>query len=277
MENPFPRRICLVVVHLDDRRLVIGAHRIVIQEFGADDILPLQFSLQLRIPLLQHILVHKLRLEEIPALLDVLHPRLPVQVQQIHPKYADIPHAAKLVLVPNDLVASCSRLALLPHGIVVHGLKIVLLQHTGDDGTKHLCLRLVPLLPGQNVRLRVCLHGICVLGGNHIVKPCAPGVEALLRRHGGLLPGLLGVSQLPPVFGRYDPIPGSAGSALVAVQDPCELHQLLMPHRLRSLLLHPGLRNHSLNFLVCKIHKNLLKKAVIANQAADLCGNPPVI
>ena len=80
LQHPLALCVVLVVVHLHHSCLVLRADCVIVEEFGADKSLPLQLTIQLRVPLLQYLLLHQFRLEEIPAVLNVLHTRLPIEI-----------------------------------------------------------------------------------------------------------------------------------------------------------------------------------------------------
>ena len=203
------------VIDLDHRGLVLCLHAVIVEELAAHETVAFQLALDLGILLLQHILVHQLCVEQVPALLDIRHTGLPVQVQQIDPRDADIAQAVQLILVPYHLEAAGAGLALLPHGIGVHGLEIILLQDAGDDRAEHRGLLGVRLLPGPDVGFRVGLHGVRMFRYDNIVHPGASAGEASICADVGLRLLLHGVPQLPPILTGDDAPMGPAQAALV--------------------------------------------------------------
>ena len=222
----------LVVVHIDHRVLVGGVHRIVVEEFGGEEPPSIDPAFQLWVLLQQHLFVLQVCLEKIAGVLDVLFPRLPIEVQQVHLNHGDVPHPVQQFLVPHHLVNAGAGFGLLPHGVGVYLLKSVAFQDTGDNIRQPLGFLLVSCLPGQNHRAGIALHGICVLGDDDIVQPCRlAGKPAVLAHLSASALLHLGVAQLPPLFAGHNPAVRVALSRLVALQRPDKLLDLLLPHR----------------------------------------------
>ena len=229
----------LFVVDLDHRGLAVGGHAVVGGKAGGGKARVLELSLQLGVALAELLVVLQPRVEKVPALLDVLHARLPEHVQQIHPLDGDIPQPSGLFRVPEHLVDPRPGLELLPHGGRVGLLKAVLLQdHRQDFGQDP---RLLPVvrLPGQDRGLGVGVHGVGVLGHDHVVQPARGRLEALLAL--GVFSFLRAVAQLPPVLAGHG-APLDAGLArLVSLEDAGKLPQPLFIHRQNHRLIHVAL------------------------------------
>ena len=153
----------LVIIHVNDRVLVLGRYVIVVKELGADEGLSLKLALKLGVTPLEHVLVVSLGMEDVTAALNVGNARLPIDIEKVDALNGYITEPAKLRLVPNDLVNARSRLDLLPHNIGIGVLKAVLLEYARNDRRKHTRLATVATLTRQNVRLGVSLHSVSVL------------------------------------------------------------------------------------------------------------------
>ena len=228
----------LVVVDLNDRVLVLHVHMVIVKELGTHEGLTLQVVLQVGVELLKHILVAKFSMEEVTAALDILDTGLPVDVQQINTLHADVTQAVELALIPNNLVDTGAGLQLLPHSIRIGCFVLVLLQDAGDNGREHHGLSAVGLLPGQNIRLRVCRHGVRMLADDDIVQPAGHTGKATISANAGDLLLLCGIAQLPPVFGGKDSAVGLCLACMVLLKHLGELLQLLCANRLHTCCVH---------------------------------------
>ena len=243
----------LVVVDFDHRVLVLRAYRIVIQELGAGECLSFQLVRNLRELFCQQFLVYQLRMEEEPAFLNVGNARLPIHIQQVHTFHCNVTQAVELALIPHHLVAAGTRLELLPHGITVSCLKVVLFQDAGNNVRKAFGLLLVSSLTGQNVGLRIALHGIGVLADDYVVQPAGFTGKAAVSANIGFLLFLHGIAQLPPVLRCHNAVLGSGLAGLVILQDLHKLLQLLRANGLGHccLGLHRLLHRFVFHFHVC--------------------------
>ena len=224
-----PPVLALFVVDLNDCGLAVRGHAVVVEEACGGKAQALELALQLWVTLRQLLVVLQPCVEEIPALLDIPDTGLPEHVEQIHPLDGDIAQTLGLFRVPENLVHAGAGLELLPHGVRVGLLKAVLLQddrqHLGQDPG----LWPVVWLPGQDVRLGVGVHGVGVLGHDHIVQPARGRLEAVLAL--GAFPLLRAVAQLPPVLTGHG-APFNAGLArLVFLEDAGKLPQALFIYR----------------------------------------------
>ena len=161
----------LSVVHFYYGKLVFRAYRIIIQKLRRHKPIAFQLAFQLRVLLHQHLLVPQFRVEKKPALLDVRHPRLPVDVQQVHIFNRNVTQAVQLIFRPHDFVNPGAGFQLLPHGIGIGSFKLVLFQHTWNDVAQHLRFLPVSPLPWEDIRFRVAFHGIRVFRHDDVVQP----------------------------------------------------------------------------------------------------------
>ena len=148
----------------------------------------------------------------------------------------DVSQSVQKVLVPVHLVNAGAKFHFCRLHIVVDLLESVPLQHAGDDGAKLFRLRLVPLLPGQDIGLRERIHGIGVLGYNHVVQPGRPAGKAAVLSDFAVLPALEGVAHLPPVFGGNHPVLQLLSGCAVSFQHLPPFAHLLLANRLSVLL-----------------------------------------
>ena len=158
--------------------------------------------------------------KQVPALLNVLDPRLPVNVQQV--KIVDINVAQPIFLlrVPPDEIRAGTVLQLAPPGICIHFLKLRRLHDAGENGGQLLGLLLVSRLSRKHVRLRVVVHRVGVLVGDGVKQPCGGRL-----RH-------IRVELLPHGLPVPHPIPKLILFQAVFQQ---ALAVLVLPHRLRRL------------------------------------------
>ena len=206
------------VVDLHHRMLVLGVHIVVVQELGGHEALAFELAFEAGVLLLQQILVHQLRVEQIPAALDIRHTRLPVDIKQIDALNTNITQAIELAGIPHHLVAGGAAFEFLPHGVGIGVLELILFQYAGDDGRQVLGLRLIHVLSGQNVGLGISLHGVGVLADDDIMQPAGhAGKTAVLADVGDLLL-LHSVAQLPPLLRCQDAGLGLCPASLVLLQ-----------------------------------------------------------
>ena len=106
------------VVPVDHQALVFRPHIVIVVvavQFAAPALL--EFADQLRIQFFQHFVGYQFRVEQVPALLDIINPRLPKQVEQVDLADGYIPQPAMLAFVPEDPVNSGACPQFLP-GVV---------------------------------------------------------------------------------------------------------------------------------------------------------------
>ena len=138
----------LVVIHVNDRVLVLGVHMVVVKELGTHEGLAFQLALQLGVLLLQDILVPQLCMEEVTASLNVGNAGLPIDIEQVDTLHSDITEAVQLGFIPNHLIHARAGLDLLPHGIGIGAFEMVLFKNTRDNGGQHTRLALVAFFTG---------------------------------------------------------------------------------------------------------------------------------
>ena len=199
LQHPAPL-LTGVVVPVHHQRLVGGIHLIVIQEPAHGNPTAAQLPLQLGILLLQHLVTYQLRGEEVGRVLNVRHPRLPEQVQQIHPPDGHVPQTVELSRIPEHAIYGAPAFQLVPPCAGIRPLELILLQdgrqNTGQLGR----LRPVPRFSGQHRRLRVAVHGVCVLGEDAVHQPTAGGLRVAGIAALPLLLHLRPVPQLPELL-----------------------------------------------------------------------------
>ena len=203
----------LFVVPVHHSALVCGVHAVIVEILAHLASLAAELSHQLRILLLQQVVVHKCHLKQVPAVLDIFHARLPEQVQQIHPPDGNIPQSVELRLVPEDTVYPCAAFELVVPCIRVRLLEFVLLQDHRHDSRQHFRLGFVALLPRQDIGRRIVVHSIGVLVGDAVEQPAAGGLHWVV-----LIPHLLPVPHLVPLLVFNDPALQIGLAALVALQ-----------------------------------------------------------
>ena len=224
-----PAQEFLLVVHVDDGGFAVGAHAVVIEKARGGKAHGLELPGKLGVLGGERVVVLQPRVEKIRAVLHVAHPRLPEHVQKVDALDGDIAEAARLLGVPAHAVDARAGLELLPHPVGVGLLKGVLLQDHGQDLGEDARLGPVVGLAREDVRLGVGVHGVGVLGDDHVVQPPGYGLKAV----GSLMAfSLLGaVAELPPVFRRHG-APLDAGlPGLVLLQNPRKFRQPLLIDR----------------------------------------------
>ena len=243
-----------VIITFDHGRFRLRILGIIVQEFGADkQITFFDRICKIGIKLTEQVLVHKLRMEDVTALLNIRDTRFPINIQQIHAFNVNIPKPAKLGGVPNDLINPRSRLHLLPHRVIVGFLEAVLLQHTRNDSRQHSRLASVPFFTGKDVRLWICFHRVRVFADDNIVQPSRLGREALAHKLRCIL--FFGsVAKLPPVFRSNDPLFGDSLASLVFLQNLKQILDLLRAYRHFHRCRH-HLRRRRLHGSVSLIHR----------------------
>ena len=190
-----------VVVPVHHQRPVRGIHPVVVEiPAHLRPAAPSQLSLQLGIFPQQPVIRHQLCGEEMLRRLNVLHSRLPEQIQHIHAADVHIPQSVELVPVPEHAVHGAAGLQLVPPCLGVLPLEPVVLQDHRQDARQLSRLLPVVRLTGQHRRLRIAVHGIRVLGQDAVHQPSAGGSRvgrvAALPRLFHLLP----VPQLPELL-----------------------------------------------------------------------------
>ena len=179
-----------LVVPVHHHALSAGVHGVVVDVLLHINGVAFQLALQLRVLLLQQILVHQVDHKQVPALLNVRDPRLPEQFQQVDLLNGHIAQAVFLAGIPEHAVGRRAVLQLLPPVVGVGLLIVVVLQNHRQDRGEGLGAVLVAALPGQHHRLRVVVHRVGVLIENAVEQPCGGG----FRRPGAVRQGItLGV------------------------------------------------------------------------------------
>ena len=231
-----PAQEFFLVVHVDDGGLAVGAHAVVIEKARGGKAHGLELPGKLGVLGCERLVVLQPRVEKIRAVLHVAHARLPEHVQKVDALDGDIAEAARLFRVPAHAVDARAGLELLPHPVGVGLLKGVLLQDHGQDLREDARLGPVVGFARQDVRLGVGVHGVSVLGDDHVMQPPGHGLKAV----GGLMVlSLLGaVAELPPVF-RLHGAPLDAGlPGLVLLQNPRKFRQPLFIDRQGKFFVH---------------------------------------
>ena len=141
---------------------------------------------------------HHRQAEKVPAVLDVLHPRLPEQVQQVHAAHVNVPRAVVHPRVPENALHPRAKLELVPPHGVVHRFIAVFLQHHRQNVGQLFGLPLIVPGPGQHHRLGIVVHGVRVLVQQRIEQPRAG--RAYFLALAGPPRHFLPVPQLPPLF-----------------------------------------------------------------------------
>ena len=221
----------LLVVPVHHHALIGGVNAVVV------DVLPhvqplAGVPLHLREAPDQLLVVLKAQAEQVRRLLNVLHPRCPVQHQQVHALDADVSQPAPQHRVPEDALHAGAGLELAPPCVAVHLLVVALLQHRRDHLGKGPRRLLVVRRSRQHVRLRVVVHGVRVLVGNAVEQPPAGRLRLSLHH---LVLVVLPVPHPEPQLVFNDPLVQRRLAGLVPLQDLSRLGYLLRPdHRLRS-------------------------------------------
>ena len=174
------QRAVLLVVHVHHDGLAIGADVIVVDELRQRDRATLQLVLQLRVLLLQQVIVVQLDVEHVAAVLDIPHARLPEHTQQIHVSDADLTQPVESISIPGAFVHGSASFQLSPPCLAVCALKVCLLQDARDDCAQVLGLVLVSRLTRKDHGLRVILHCVRMLGDQYVMQPAAAALEVLI-------------------------------------------------------------------------------------------------
>ena len=183
-------------------------------------------------PLLQnHLVVHQLHMEHVPARLYVGNAGLPVQVQQVHQPQVNVAQAPVLGPVPKHTLHRRAVLQLVPPGVAVHLLVIVLVQRHRQYARKLLGRVGIILRAGQHVGLRVVVHRVGVLVRQAVEHPPAVRKVAVLR---------VAVQAVPVLVLHNAPVQRRL-AALVLQQHLRRLAQLFGANGLRRLFLPRGL------------------------------------
>ena len=154
--------LVLFVIPVHHHALVRRVNRVIVHVFCTPCIAAAS-EFEIRVFPLHLLPVHQLNVKQVRAFLNILYPRLPEQIENIHVHNADVPHTIVLILVPENLVNPCAAFQLVMPCVVVCLLKVVLLQNHRHNLGKHLRIRLVPLLSRQKIRLWVVIHCVRVL------------------------------------------------------------------------------------------------------------------
>ena len=195
-----PRAHLVVPVHY--HALVVRVHVVVI------DIAPrvghaAQLVLELRVRLLQQVIVLKRHNEHVSTLVDVVHARLPVDRKQVNALDRHVAQAVLRVFVPHHGQHARAALELAPPHLVVGILKPLLLQDDRQDRGQHLRRLPVSLLARKHDRLGIVVHRVSMLVGNVVHQPRAGRLRiARIRALARLLP----VPQLVPLLVVHYPV-----------------------------------------------------------------------
>ena len=228
----------LFIVHIHHGGLVRGGDGIVVavvaQGLIRDGLLKLRPALAQPVGILQP------HAEQILGILNVLHPRLPEQVENIHLFNGDVPQTAQPLRVPEHAVDPGAGLELVPPYIAPGLLEIVLPQHHRQNGAEHPGLGPIGLLPGQHDGLGIGVHRVGMLAQNGVDQPAGGRLDLPLPVGADALP----VPQLPELLGLDDPLFKLPLSVPVPGQNFRQLLQplpgdfLLGGFRLRLFLFH---------------------------------------
>ena len=222
-----PVRAVDLVVPVDHQALPAHVDALVVQVFLHVDGRAAHLPLVLGILPVQQILVHQLHHEEVPAVLQVRHPRLPEELEQVDAADADVPQAVFLALVPEHAVGRRAVLELLPPAVGVDLFVLVLLQDHRQHRAQNAGALLVALLPGQHHRGRVVVHGVRMLVDEGVKQPRARG--PCLARSAFVPADHLPVPQLPPQLVLHHPVFQVGLPALVLGQRRLGLGQFFLP------------------------------------------------
>ena len=216
-----------VIVPVHHQHLPGGIHCVVIQIPAQGPSAPVRLALCLGIPLLQRLPVLQLRGKKVGRILNIRHPRLPEQVQQIHPSDGDVPQPIELCGVPKHAVHGAPGFQLVPPRTGIRPLESVFLQDHRQNACQLSGLLPISWLPGQHRGLRIAVHGVCVLGKNALHQPPAGGLWICgIAALSGLF-HLLPVPQLPELLVVDDPLLQLPLSCMIAAQDICRTAHLL--------------------------------------------------
>nr|DAL39790.1 MAG TPA_asm: hypothetical protein [Caudoviricetes sp.] len=123
----------------------------------------------------QLVVVRQCQAEQARAVLDVGHPRLPIQVQKVHALDGNVSKSAPQRRVPEHALHPGTLLELAPPGVAVHLLVVGLFQHHGQHLGEHPGRLLIVRRSRQHVGLRVVVHSVGVLVGDGVEQPPAGG------------------------------------------------------------------------------------------------------
>ena len=238
-----PAAHALFVVPVDHGALVGGVHGLVVEIPARRKAAAAQLSRKLRPLLDQRLVVRQLHVKEIPALLQVGDPRLPIEIQRIDAFDRNVAPAAVPAPVPEDAVDGNARLELLPPVVGPGLLKVVLIQNHGQDLGKKLRLGLVVRSAGETGGLGVGVHRVRVLREDDVDQPG----RARLEGGGALFGDVFPVAKPPELLVLNDPAvqPGLSGPVLPQqLRRPPELRR---PDGRRVCL-----RFHAAYLLLCK-------------------------
>ena len=221
-------RAALLVIPVHHHALAAGVHRVVVDVLLDVDGPSAQVPLVLRVLLLQQLLVHQLREEQVAGLLDVGDARLPEQFEQVDLPDVDVAQAVLLLGVPKHTVGRRAVFELVPPVVRISLLIVVVLQQDGQDGGQRPCALLVAALPGEHHRLGVVVHGVGVLVEDGVEQPGGGGLRAfplfpLVPADG------LPVAQLPPQLILHDARLQAGFPLLVAGEGVDGFGELLPP------------------------------------------------
>ena len=220
----------LFVVPVHHHTLAGGVQLIVVDVLGHVQALS-GVAFQLGVFRHQLLVVLQAQAEQVRALLNVAHARGPVQHQQVHALHADVAKAPSQRRVPEHTLHAGAGLELAPPGVAVHLLIVALLQNHRDDLRECLGRFFVVRRPGQNVGLRVVVHGVGVLVGNAVEQPSAGGLGLALHH---LVFAVLPVPHAEPQLVLHDPLVQRRLARLVFLQSLPRLCDLLRPDHLRA-------------------------------------------
>ena len=196
-----PAAFFFLVVPVHDGGLVRGVHAVVVEVAAGREAAAPELALQLGPALDQGLVVGQLHMEEVPAALEIGDPRLPEEVQGVHPGHGHVPQTVQLLPVPEDPVEGHAGLELLPPVVGPDPGEVVLGQDHGDDLGQQGGLLRVVRRPGQAGGLGIGVHGVGVLGEQDVHQPGGLGLEP----RGALLGDVLPVAELPELLVFDDP------------------------------------------------------------------------
>ena len=218
----------LFVIPVHHHTLAGGVELIVVDVLGHVQALS-GVAFQLGVFRHQLLVVLQAQAEQVRALLNVAHARGPVQHQQVHALHADVAKAPSQRRVPEHTLHAGAGLELAPPGVAVHLLIVALLQNHRDDLRECLGRFFVVRRPGQNVGLRVVVHGVGVFVGNAVEQPPAGGLGLALHH---LVFAVLPVSHAEPQLVVHNALVQRRLARLVFLQGLPRLCDLLRPDRL---------------------------------------------
>ena len=193
----------VVPVHHD--ALVAGVNGIVVDIFLHIHGVAAHSAFQLRVLLIQQVIVHQINDKQVAGLLNIGNSGFPEQFQQVDFPDVDVSQAVILGGVPEHAIGGGSMFQLLPPVVGVGLLEVVALQNDREDGGQNLCAFLVAALSRQGNRLREVVHSVRVLVHNAVEKPCAGRLRAV--RVQGRRVSVRVRYGAPAVFGPSDGFP----------------------------------------------------------------------